>query len=105
MRHRHDVHVSKLGTGFPPIAMRQDVVTPNFSAGLQFAAGRHRPVEKRVETRHAGPGSRWLHMLEKSREPTDYFARSQFSRDRAKLMQAHPGFTRSLCPRVGLDFR
>src|SRR5581483_9313007 len=61
VRDRHDVDVFEFGPGFAP--------------GFDLAPGRNGPMKKRVESRHAHARLRWLHVLEKSGEASDDFAR------------------------------
>src|SRR5262249_10681823 len=53
VRHGHNVDVLELRSGFAPITMRQDMMTPDLAAGFNFTAGRPRPMKQRVETRDA----------------------------------------------------
>src|SRR4051795_6158143 len=53
VRHGHDVHVAELWPALAPVAVREDVEASDLTAGLNLAARRHGPMEKRVESRHA----------------------------------------------------
>ena len=64
VRDRHDVDVPEFRAGFAPVTMSQDVVSPDFAAGFNLAPLRHRPVEKRIETRDAHAGFRRLDVFE-----------------------------------------
>jgi len=52
VRDSHDVNIPEFRSRFAPVAMRQDMMSPDFSARLNFAAGRYRPMKQRVESRH-----------------------------------------------------
>ena len=52
VRHCHDVDVPKFRAGLAPVAMRQDMMSPDFAARFNFAARRYRPMKQRVESRH-----------------------------------------------------
>jgi hypothetical protein len=51
--HGHDVNVSEFRARLAPVTMRQDLMSPNFAARFDFAAGRYRPMKQRVKTRYA----------------------------------------------------
>src|SRR5437762_11888860 len=53
MRNGHDVDVLKFGARFAPVAMCQNMMTPYLAACFNFATGRHRPMNQRIEPRHA----------------------------------------------------
>src|SRR5690606_10337832 len=67
----HDVHVRELGATFAPVRVSHDVVATHFPAGIDFAPGRHSPVEERVVPGDALTGGELLHVLEKRRETAD----------------------------------
>src|SRR6266404_2096282 len=73
MRNRHDVHVLKFRTGFAPVAMRQNVMTADFAAGLNFATLRHGPMKERIETRDADPALRRFDVFEECRKAYNDF--------------------------------
>ena len=52
VRHGHDVHVPEFRARFAPVAMRQDMMSPDFAARFNFTAGRYRPMKQRIEPRH-----------------------------------------------------
>src|SRR4029079_15901503 len=52
VRHGHDVDVSEFRAGLAPVTMRQDMMSANFAARSNFAAGRYCPMKQRVESRH-----------------------------------------------------
>src|SRR5262249_44562983 len=64
VRHRHDVDVLEFGSGFAPVAMRQNVVTTNFTARFNFTTARHRPMKQRVKPRHTHTAHRWLDVFQ-----------------------------------------
>src|ERR1700730_12063157 len=98
MRHRHDIHVFKLRTRFAPVAMRQDVMPPHFPARFDLASSRHSPMKKRVETRHAHAGLRWLDVLEKRGEPSNDFSRAEILRHPKKFLERSVRVFRSSLP-------
>ena len=66
VRYGHDVDVLKLGTGFAPIAMGEDVMPTDFAACLNLATLRNRPVKQRIETRDTNASSRRFDVFQKS---------------------------------------
>ena len=66
VRHGHDVDVLELRSGFAPVAMRQNPVTPDFAARFNFTAERYRPMTQRVESRHAHTAHGWFDVFEES---------------------------------------
>jgi len=61
----HDVDVLEFRSGFAPVAVRENVMAPDFAAGSDLPARWHRPVKERVEARHAHAGGGWFHMFKK----------------------------------------
>ena len=90
MRHGHDVHIVELRPAFAPIAMGENLVTPDFAARLNFAPVRHRPMKQCVEARDARAGLAGLDVFEKSRESTDQLAIRQRFGDREETPQTIP---------------
>src|SRR5688572_393765 len=69
MRDRHNIHVVEFRTAFAPVAVREDVMAPGFTAGLNLAPRRHRPMKERIKPRDALPARTRFHMLEERAEP------------------------------------
>src|SRR5436190_15673446 len=76
----------------------------NFAARLDFAAGRHSPMEKRVEAGDAVPILQRLHMFEEGREAPDYLAALKIFRDRKKFFERHICFGGARPPEIRLQF-
>ena len=64
VRHRHDVDILEFRPGFAPVAMRQNVVTPDFATSLDFAALRNRPMKQCVESGDPHSARRRLDMFQ-----------------------------------------
>src|SRR6266513_4191439 len=64
VRNSHDVYILEFRAGFAPIAMRQNMMSPDFAARLDFAPRRHRPMKKRVEARDTHSARGWLDVLQ-----------------------------------------
>ncbi len=92
VRDRHDVDVAKFRARLPPVAVRQDVMPADFAPGFHFASSRHRPMEKRVETRDAHTARRRFDVLEKSRETSDDLPRVERFRDPIEFIRSKAGF-------------
>ena len=95
VRDRHDVHIFKFSACFAPIAMGQNVMTPDFAASFDFAPGRDRPMKQRVESRDAHAGLRRFHVLEKRGEAPNDLARAQSFRHAVKFIQTDSRFFRA----------
>ena len=50
VRHGHDVDVLELRSGFAPVAMRQNAVTPDFAARFNLTTVRHCPMKQRIKS-------------------------------------------------------
>src|SRR5689334_4276186 len=103
MRDSHQVHVAELGAALAPVSVGENVMTADFAPRFDLAVRRHSPVEQRVVTRDTLSGSRWLHVLEESRESSDHFAIVERARDAQKFIVRDPGFFGALAPRVGMN--
>src|SRR4051794_19612398 len=87
VRHRHDVHVLELGPAFAPITVRQNMMAPDFRAGLHFTPGWDGPVKEPVKSRYPHTASGGFHMLEKGRETADHLPAIERFCDRAKFFE------------------
>src|SRR5207237_8594723 len=88
LRHSHDVDVAEFRPCFAPVTMSENVMPPHFAARFDFTTGRHGPVEKGVETRHAHTARGRLYVLEKSREASDDFSRIERFGDPEKFVRS-----------------
>ena len=79
--------------------MGENVMPPDFAAGFHFAASRHGPMEKRVETRDAHAARGRFDVLEKSRETSDDFSRVERFGDPAKFVRLKTRFRGAGPPR------
>src|SRR6266481_6668850 len=104
VRHRHDVHVLKFRAGFAPVAMSENMVPPNFAAGLDFATGWHRPMKQRVETRDPNAGLRRFDVFKECRKASDNFARAQMFCHLIKFVQTDSRFFRARLPQIRTNF-
>ena len=104
VRDCHDIDVLEFGTGLAPIAMRQNVMPADFTAGLDLAVRRHRPMKQSVKARDPHPARRWLDVFEKGREPPDDFSRVQFVGHAIKFFQRNASFIRARRPWRRLNF-
>src|SRR6266404_8322482 len=100
----HDVHVFEFRSGFAPITMGQNMMTPNFAAGFNFAALRHCPVKQRVETRDSNAALRRLHVLKESRKAADDFPRTEIVSDPIEFVDTHAGLGGARSPRIWSNF-
>src|SRR6202011_93418 len=91
-------------TGFAPVAMRENVMPPNFATGFHLASSRHSPMKERVETRHAHASSRGLDVLEKRGKPSDDFSRAEIFGDAKKFLDRNACLFRTLSPGRRSDF-
>jgi len=66
MRNPHDIDILEFRTGLPPVAMRQNMMPPDFAARFDFATRRHRPVKKRIEPSNPHSTGRWFDVFQKS---------------------------------------
>jgi hypothetical protein len=103
VRHGHDVDVLELRSGFAPVAMRQNVVTANFSACFNFTTVRHRPMKERVESGDPHTASRRLDVFQEGRKAPDNFSRSQFFRHAIEFFRGDAGFIGTCNPRRRFD--
>ena len=85
VRDSHDIDIFEFTTGLAPIAVSQNVMPSDFTAGFDLAARRHRPMKQSVKARDPHPAGRWLDMFEKGRETPDDFSRVQFLRHAIKF--------------------
>ena len=66
VRYSHDIDVLEFGAGFAPVALRSNVMPPDLTSGLNFAARRHCPVKKSVESCDTYAAHGWFDMFEES---------------------------------------
>ena len=66
VRHGHNVDIFEFRPGFAPVAMRQNVVTADFAASLDFATVRHRPMKQCVEPGDPHSARRRLDVFQES---------------------------------------
>ena len=104
VRHRHDVHIAKFRPPFAPITVREDMMAPDLPPGFHFASLRHRPVEERVEPRHAHAALRRFDVFEEGGEAPDHLALVQVFGDSTKRFEIDSRLGGSLFPRVQPDF-
>src|SRR5262249_51350476 len=79
-------------------------MTADLTSDLNFTAGRHRPVKKRVETCHAHAAGRWFDVFEESRKTPDNFLRVQIFGNATKFIERNAGLVGASNPRRWLDF-
>ena len=96
----HDVDVLEFGAALAPVAVREDVVPPDFAARLDFAPGGHGPVEERVEAGDALAGRGRLDVLEESREAADHLALVEALGDFEKNRQRQVGLLARGLPEI-----
>ena len=104
VRDRHDVDVPEFRSRLAPVTVRENVMPPHFAARLNFASGRHRPMEKRIETGDAHAAGGRLDVLEKGRETSDDLSRVERLRDPAKFLRIEAGLPGPRLPGRRRDF-
>src|SRR6266446_439903 len=104
VRDSHDIDVFEFGASLAPIAVSQNVMPADFTAGLDLAVRRHRPMKQSVKARDPHPAGRWLDVFKEGRETPDDFARVQFFGHAIKFLQRNASFIRARGPWRPLNF-
>src|SRR3954470_13369471 len=78
--------------------MGENMVPTDFPTRLDFAARRHRPMEKAIETRYSDAASRRLYMFEKGRESPDNFSSVERFSDPAEFIRREARLDRARLP-------
>ncbi len=102
--HGHDIDMIEFRAALAPVAVGQDMMTPDFLARLDFPSRRHRPVEEGVEAGDALAGGRRLDVLQEGRETPDDFALVEALRDLEENRQRQIGLARARFPKILADF-
>ena len=105
MRHGHDVDIVELGPALTPIAMGENLVTPDFTARLDLAPSRNRPMKQRIEARDTRAGLAGLDVFEESGKSADELARRQRFGDGEKLRQRYSCLSGTQRPKPVPEFR
>jgi hypothetical protein len=104
MSHCHDVYVVELGSALTPIAMGENLMTPDFTARLDFAPSRNRPMKQRIEARDTRAGLAGLDVFKESRKSTDELANRQRFGDGEKFLERYSRLSRTSVPDWFLNF-
>ena len=84
--------------------MGENLVTPNFTAGLNFSTSRDRPVKQGIKPGDSRAALAGLDVLQKGREPADELASGQRFGDGEKLLRAIPRLRRRERPKPAPEF-
>ena len=92
------------GPAFAPVAVGENMVPARLRRPPRFRARRNRPVEKRVEPRHAHAGRGRFHVLEEGGETPDDLARVERLGHAIKLLQRNARFRARAPSRASAGF-